>query len=192
MAVEDDAVSEAGSEEVPEEVTHPSDLDHRTEIRGKVAGGAQRRDEERALCAGSPSGLMARAVDKRLEADAAADVQGAHALRRVELVARDRQEVDAELVDPGHDLADRLCGVGVEQDAAFAGDRAHSLDRLDRPDLVVRVDDANEDRPGCDRPADVIGVDATAAIWIEVRHARAEALEEARRLEDRGMLDRGR
>ena len=80
----------------------------------------------------------------------------------------------------------------MEQDAAFARDRAHGLDRLDRPDLVVGVDDAHDDRPGCDRPAYVIGVDATAAIWIEVRHARAEALEEAGRLEDRGMLYRGR
>ena len=100
MAVEDDTVSEAGSEEVPEEVTQPSDLDHRTEIGGKLAGGAQRRDEERALCAGSPSGFVVRAVDERLEADAAADIQGADALRRVELVARDREEVDAEFVDP--------------------------------------------------------------------------------------------
>jgi len=111
---------------------------------------------------------------------------------RVELVARDREEIDAELVDLRRDLADRLGGVGVEQDAALAGDGAHGLNRLDRPDLVVRVHDAHEDRSRCDRPAHVIGVDATGPIYVEVGDARTKALEKAGRLEDRGMLDRGR
>jgi hypothetical protein len=54
------------------------------------------------------------------------------------------------------------------------------------------VHDAHEDRSRCDRPAHVIGVDATGPIYLEVGDTRTKALEKAGRLEDRGMLDRGR
>ena len=44
------------------------------------------------------------------------------ALRSVELVRRERQQIDAERLDVDRDLAGRLHGVGVEQRAARLGD----------------------------------------------------------------------
>ena len=69
---------------------------------------------------------------------AAADEHRADALRRADLVARDRQEVErrslrASIVD----LAERLHGVGVEQRAGALGAPRELGDRLDRADLVV-------------------------------------------------------
>ena len=56
-----------------------------------------------------------------------------------------REQVDAELVDPGRDLADRLRGVAVQEDAGFARDAGDLGDRLDRADLVVGVHHRDED-----------------------------------------------
>ena len=71
----------------------------------------------------------------------------------------------------------------------LAGNLRRLRDRLDRADLVVGVHDADEDRIGPDRLADVVGIDEPEAIDRHERDRRAEPLEEAARLEDRGMFD---
>jgi hypothetical protein len=43
-----------------------------------------------------------------------------------------RQQVDTELVDACHNLAQRLRRVGMEEDASSASDLGDRLDRLDR------------------------------------------------------------
>ena len=72
--------------------------------------------------AGAHAALVAAAVDDRFEPHARvllADVQGADALRPVNLVGRQAQQVDAHLFDVDRHLADGLHGVGVEEDALF-------------------------------------------------------------------------
>jgi hypothetical protein len=93
--------------------------------------------EEGALGAGAQAMLVPGTVNQRLERGAPARIERTDALRRVELMAGDRQQVDAERVDSGRDLADRLRRVRVEADAVLAGDGADLFDRLDRADLVV-------------------------------------------------------
>ena len=58
------------------------------------------------------------------DARAALDPQRAGALRAVELVRRERQQVDAERAHVHRNLADRLHGVGVKQRAARVRDAA--------------------------------------------------------------------
>ena len=99
-------------------------------------------------------------MNQRFERYATAHEQGADTLGRVELVAGDREQIDAELVHAGRNLADRLGGVGMEEDPVLAGDARALLDRLDGADLVVGVHDADEDRARRDRPAQVVGIDA--------------------------------
>lgn len=128
-------------------------------------------------------------MDQRLEGHAASDIEGADALGGVELVPRDRQEVDPELVDPGPDLADRLSGVGVDKNPSFVSDRGDGSDGLDCADLVVREHDAHQDRPGRDCPANILGVDQAGSIDRNDGHPSTEPLQEPKGLEDRGVLD---
>ena len=65
-------------------------------------------------------------VMMRRQARAALDPQRAGALRAVELVRRQRQQVDAERPHVDRNLADRLHGVGVEQRAARVRERARA------------------------------------------------------------------
>src|SRR5262249_59941714 len=51
---------------------------------------------------------------ERLDGDTLAQPQRARALGAVQLVARDRDRVDAERRDVDRDLAERLCGVDVD------------------------------------------------------------------------------
>jgi len=65
----------------------------------------------------------------------------------VQLVDRERPEVHAELLDVDRDLAGGLDRVGVEEGAAGVREGGELLQRLDRPDLVVReLDRDDEDR----------------------------------------------
>ena len=57
-------------------------------------------------------------VSSGMQSHAAPDPQRADALRSVELVRRDRQQVHAERLDVDRDLAGGLHGVGVKQRAA--------------------------------------------------------------------------
>ena len=62
-------------------------------------------------------------------------------------MSRDGKEVDAQFVDLGQDLADRLRRIGVNHDAVVASDLGDFGDRLNRADLVVRMHNADEECP---------------------------------------------
>src|SRR5439155_22918937 len=124
-------------------------------VPAEGGGPAERGDVGRVLGPGAAAALVPGAVDERVERGARPNVEGADALGRVELVAGDGQQVDAEaasstggaaarerapgaegVVDAGRDLADRLGGVGVERQAARAADAGDLGDRLEGADLV--------------------------------------------------------
>ena len=126
VPVENHTIAEPLLQLLPEPVAQSADPLHRRQVARELAGRAEADREQRAFGAGAPPAFVARAVDQRLEPHAAAHVQRTDALGGIELVAGDRQQIDAELVDVGGDLADRLGRVGVEQDAVLAGDRART------------------------------------------------------------------
>src|SRR4029450_11931245 len=83
--------------------------------------------------------LVPATVEERRETDrrlAAADVERADALRRVDLVARDRDQIEVHRLDVDGDAAEALRRVGVEQDAAGARQPADRLERLEHAHLV--------------------------------------------------------
>ena len=71
--------------------------------------------------------LLTAAVELRRQAHArvaGAHVQRADALRAVDLVRREREQIDAHRLDVDRDLAGALRRVGVEEDALLLGDLA--------------------------------------------------------------------
>ena len=189
--VEDDAIAERHAQALPQCLAHAQGLGSADRRSRNLAGLAKRRREQRALGAGPPPALVAGAVDERFERNPAPHVERADALRRVELVAGEREKVHAEVVDSRFDLADRLCRVGMEEDPMLAGDPRRLRDRLDGANLVVGVHEADEDRIASNRLADIVGVDEAKAIDRHERDRRAEPFEEAARFENGGVFDRG-
>ncbi len=80
---------------------------------------------------------MAPAIEHRFEQRSFADVQCADALRGVNLVAGNRQEVAGDLVYVHWNLAGGLNGVGVEVDVGFGGDFSDCFDGLYYAGFVV-------------------------------------------------------
>ena len=95
----------------------------------RAARAARRRpagDRRHVLGARAAVALVLAAGDDRQQARAALDPQRAGALRAVELVRRQRQQVDAERPHVDRNLAGRLHGVGVQQRAVLVRDRARA------------------------------------------------------------------
>ena len=63
-------------------------------------------------------------------------------------------------------------------------------DRLDRPDLVVREHDRDEDRLVGDRGLELVGIDPAVAVDRQLDDLEAELLEVAQRVADGVVLDR--
>src|SRR5205823_984935 len=126
--------------------------------------------------AAAHAALVAAAVDDRGHANAwlAAYPQRSDALRSVELVRADGDQIHLHLLDVEGQLANALHGVAVEQDPLLLADGADLGNRLHRPDLVVREHDRDQDRLVRHRVAHLLRRDA--AILIDVEIGDAEAL----------------
>src|SRR5215813_15331008 len=189
MAIEAYAISELLLQRLPEAVAQRAHAIYGRKIARKLAGLAEAAREQRALGTCAAAMLVPAAVKQRLNRHAIAHEQSADRLGRIGLVPGNRQEIDAELINLGRNLADGLGGIGVKQDAAFMGDSGAILDRLDGADLVVGVHDADEDRARRDRPAKVVGINPARAVNRQIGHAGAQALEKPARFDDGRMLD---
>ena len=189
VAVEHHAVAEMFLQRDPETVAQVRNAAQADMLPREVTGRTQRRRKQRAFRSGPPAALMPRTMDQWLQLDATPDIKCAHALRRIELVASDSEQVDAEIVDLCRYFSHGLRGVSVKQNAMLAGDRGAFLDRLDRADLVVRVHDADEDRVRTDRTAKVIRIDAARSVDRQPCHFGPDPFEKPERSDDRRMLD---
>ena len=138
---------------------------------------------------------MSPAVEERLQAHArlaGPDVERPDPLRAVHLVRGERGEVDTHRFDVEGDLAEPLHGVGMEDDAPLAADRADLGQRVNRADLVVREHEADEDRLAPDRGGDLSGFDPPRPVGREVRDLEAFTLELVAGVEHRVVLGRSR
>jgi hypothetical protein len=100
-------------------------------------------------------------------------------------VGRDAQQVDPHLLDVDRHLADRLHGVGMEDDALLLAHPADVLDGLERADLVIRRHDRHEDRFVGDRSADLLGVHLPVLVHRQIRDLEALAFQPLARVDDR-------
>ncbi len=118
----------------------------------QLASLAETNREHGALGSGAPPALVPGPVNQRFERDATAYKQRADTLWRVKLVSGDRKQIDPEPIHVSCNLADRLSGVGMEENTMFAGDARALRNRLNGTHLVVGVHDADEDRARRDGP----------------------------------------
>src|SRR5262245_15047903 len=98
MTVEDHALTKSIAKALPQSVAQLSQPFRRLrQSLARDATGLAQADEIRhVLRPGAASAFVAGAVDERLQPHAAADVEDTHPLRRVQLVARDRQQVNPQ------------------------------------------------------------------------------------------------
>src|SRR5438034_1051887 len=87
------------------------------------------------------------------------------------------------------DLAEGLHGVDVERNPVLARDLPDRGDRLERPHLAVGVHEADRDRVGPDRTADVVGVDHPVRVDADVGDVEPLCLERLARAEHGVVLD---
>ncbi len=117
---------------------HPDTRRGGREVGSREAGrDAEADDAAHVLGPGAALPLLMPARGQRRERHTATDVRGAHALRSVELVRRQRQRVDPQPVDGDLQLAGCLHGVGVEQGAGVVRHARERRDVIDIAQLVI-------------------------------------------------------
>ena len=118
------------------------------------------------------------------------DVERTRALRAVELVAGDGQQVAVEGLDVDRHLAHGLYRVGVEVDVGLAGDNANLRHWLEGADLVVGHHHRDELRGRSQCTAHVAGIDCARAVDGEECDFNATLAQPLRGMEDGVVLDR--
>ncbi|MNQ44060.1 hypothetical protein D3C85_578030 [compost metagenome] len=133
---------------------------------------------------------MAATVHLRFQAHArlAAHVQGAHAFRTVGFVRREGHQVDLGLLQVDDDLARRLRGVAMEDDAFRAAEHADLVDRLDHADFVVYQHDRYEDGVRAHGRGQLLDGDQAVVLRFQIRGFKADAFQFAHRVEYRFVL----
>ena len=135
--------------------------------------------------------LLGPALLLRQDVRPVAHVESADALRPLELVGAERDEVGAKRLDVEVDVRRRLDGVDVEDDALAGPDARGDLgDRLDRADLVVGEHDRDQDRLVVERRLELVGIDPAVAVHRQLDDLEPELLEVAQRVADGVVLDR--
>src|SRR5262249_31144364 len=139
----------------------------------------------------APVPLLASAEDLRLERRSRPDVKRAHSLGSIELMGRERKEIDAEAVDLEVKHSYRLDGVGVKHDPAVEGfyDAHEACDGLNGADLVIGVHDRHDSRVRPQRPAELIRIDEPFPVHGQISGLEALALELLDCMEDGMVLD---
>src|SRR5205809_369763 len=154
-------------------------------------GPAEPHDASDVFCAGAESTLVMTSVEKLTQTRSAADVKSADSLGRIQLVAREGEQIDLERVDIDGDFSCGLHGVGVEVDVSFLGDAADFLERLDGAKFIVGVHDGGEHRFRADRAANVSKINLTIGVRCKVGYASALFFESLASIQDGFVLDGG-
>src|SRR5271155_5545121 len=109
-------------------------------LAGDFAGFAKTDDAGHVQGAGTHAALVASAVDLRGNLHtriAAANVERAYALGAIELMSRERHDVDVHLIHVDGDLTQGLNAIGMEDNALFVAKLSNFFNRLDDADLVI-------------------------------------------------------
>src|SRR6185369_3961293 len=105
------------------------------------------------------AGFLTAAVDQRLETERrlATYVQRADTFRSINLVGREREQVDVHRLDVQRQLAGALRGIDVKCDATLAADRADCCDVLHDTDLIIDVHERDQLRVRTQRGLHLLG-----------------------------------
>ena len=134
----------------------------------KAAGFPHRHDAGHVFRARAQFLLLPAAGDEGVERGSFFDVQEPRALWAIDLVPGGGKQGHAGALHVDLHLAQRLHGVGVEQEAALLTNRADFMDRLNRADLVVAPHDGHDARIRPNRRRHVFGGNAPLAVRLHV------------------------
>src|SRR5262249_19750048 len=132
---------------------------------------------------------MMAAVEKLLQARAAANVECAYSFRRIKFVARKREEIDAERFYLERNFSRGLDCIGVEVDIALRGKFSDFCERLHGAEFVVRVHDGNERGVWAKRFLDLLHGDKTLAIHGKIGDGDAFFFQSLASVENGFVLD---
>jgi hypothetical protein len=118
-----------------------------------------------------------------------ANIERAHALGGIELVASHREEVYSEAINTQWDLAHGLSRISMDEPVLFVGNSRYLIDRLCGPHLIVGVHDGYQDSVAAQEGADILRIDTTVTINREARHLIPVSLQASARIGDRRVLD---
>src|SRR5215212_1464710 len=160
-------------------------------LAGEHRGRAEPDDAGNVLCTAPEAVLLASPVDYGFGRYAAAYVQGADALRPVELVSRERQRRNRRVGDVDRNPASGLDGVGMERDLPLGAEARELAYWLDSTDLVVRPDDGGQRRVGAQHCGELVGVDQPVGVDLDPGHLESFLLQALRVLANRRVLHAG-
>ena len=146
-------------------------------LAGVLHGGSHTADTGNIFGAGTLAALLSTALDDVHQGEALADIQGAHALGAVELVAGQAQHINVLFLDVDMHMAHRLHRVGVEGHAGFLADRADLRDGQDGADLVVGVHGGDQAGVGTDGVLDLLGGYVVIVFYIQIGDLKAFLLQ---------------
>ena len=150
---------------------------------------SQPDDARQVLRAGAALAFLRSAEEQRLRMRAPPDVECAGALRPMELVAGDGQQIAADRLHIDRHLARRLHRIGMEVHIGFLRDGADLSHRLQCADLVVGHHHADELRIRPKGTAYVLGINHAGRIDGQKRDLDAAIAQPLRRMEHGMMLD---
>src|SRR5437879_6486935 len=116
-----------------------------SEVLRQTAGAAQRHDVWHRFCSRAPAALLAAANDERRELYVFTNVDCADAFWGVELVTRNRKEIDGPVAQPDRNFADGLNAIDVEHCLGMlANNFTNFLNWKQHARFVVRQHDRND------------------------------------------------
>ena len=154
-------------------------------------GGGKARDHGQIFRAAAKAALLTAAVDQGRQV--VCQVECAHALACVNLVARHGDQVRAQGGGAEGHLEEALDGVGVEQGVGTqaVGEPRHFFNGHHRAGFVVDHHDADQDGVRPQNPLQVLRRDAAQGIGLQVGHVEAPLLQLFHGMEHRVMLHGG-
>mmetsp|Transcript_13831 Transcript_13831/g.47856 ORF Transcript_13831/g.47856 Transcript_13831/m.47856 type:complete len:205 (-) Transcript_13831:205-819(-) len=142
-------------------------------VLADLACRSQRHEVHGVFCAGPSSSLVPCTMHEVGKFGSMTDVQRSDPSRSIELVTSDGQEVDSEVIHVNRDLANRLRGIGVYQDAFAPCDLGNAPDVVDGSCLIVRQHDRNKGRVFPYGSSHLLGVNLSVLVDPHVRDLHA-------------------
>jgi hypothetical protein len=143
VAVEHDAICEAGMQRLPEVFAQAAHAIHWSEIACELACGPECDGKQRTFGAGTAAGFVIGSVNEGFKRRSTPDVESADSLGSIELVPCHREQIDAEGVYVGCDLADGLGSVDVLARRQAIRDSIQAIERnMRRREFIAMLSSA--------------------------------------------------
>lgn len=158
---------------------------------GDAGGFAEGDDCGDRLGSRAAAAFVVGSGEDRLQRASLAHVEGTDSFRSVHLVAGQREEIDAELIDVDGDFGSGLSGIRMEDGVVSVRELGAPANRLDHTGFVVAVHHGDDGSVVVDVCFERIDVDASAVVNPDAGDTPAIRFEAVAGCCDGGMFDGG-